>query len=166
MRIDVKHSDERGMQSVVGAVVIFVLTRLWLSGELATWFALLTGWFRGVESEGFSSATYAVVELVTSLVYGIGAIALLAWSGILWVIKDVAAAVRLWREKQEPATEPRIVNVDDDYAVSQIINEPFSDPVVDAMETLAGAVKDISERLEAVEAKPKAAATRGRKPSA
>jgi len=162
MQIDVRHRDEKGLQAVVGAVVIFVLTRLWLSGELATWFALITGWFRGVESSGFSSATYAIVELVTSLIYGIGAIAVLAWSGILWLVRDIAAAVRLWRERQEPATEPRVVNVDE-----PVVDDVPSDPIVDAIETLADAVKDIAGRLEAIEAKPVAPkATTRRKPSA
>jgi hypothetical protein len=117
MRIDVRHRDEKGLHAIVGAVVIFVLTRLWLSGELAGWFALITGWLRGVESSGFSSATYAVVELITSLIYGVGAVAVLAWSGVLWLIRDVAAAVRLWRGKQRIAVaEPRVVNVDEPVA--------------------------------------------------
>jgi uncharacterized membrane protein len=156
MRIDVRHRDEKGLHAVVGAVVIFVLTRLWLSGELAGWLALITGWLRGVESSGFSSATYAVVELITSLIYGIGAVAVLAWSGVLWLIRDVAAAVRLWREKQEPVAGPRVVNVDEDYAAAKIVSEPevYSDPLIDAIETLATAVKDIQVRIEAIETRP------------
>jgi hypothetical protein len=153
MRIDVRHRDEKGLHAVIGAVVIFVLTRLWLSGELAGWLALITGWLRGVESSGFSSATYAVVELITSLIYGIGAVAVLAWSGVLWLIRDVAAAVRLWREKQEPASEPRVVNVDEPVA-----DDIITDPLIDAIETLATAVKDIQSRIEAIEtAKPEPA---------
>jgi hypothetical protein len=146
MRIDVRHRDEKGLHAVIGAVVIFVLTRLWLSGELAGWFALITGWLRGVESTGFSSATYAVVELITSLIYGVGAVAVLAWSGVLWLIRDIAAAVRLWREKQEPVAEPRVVNVDE-----PVVDEIISDPLIDAIETLATAVKDIQARIEAIE---------------
>ena len=100
------------------------------------------------------------------MIYGIGTVAILAWSGILWVVRDVAAAVRLWRDKQEPVSEPRVVNVDDKQPM---VDEPeiFSDPIIDAIETLAGAVKDIASRLEAIEAKPVAPkATTRRKPSA
>lgn len=156
MRVDVRHRDEKGLHAVIGAVVIFVLTKLWLNGELAGWFALITGWVRGVESSGFSSATYAVVELITSLIYGIGAVVVLAWSGVLWLIRDVAAAVRLWREKQEPVTG---VLPDEDYAVERIIGQQeYTDPVIDAIETLAGSVKDLVARIEAIEtAKPEAA---------
>jgi hypothetical protein len=145
MQIDVRHRDEKGLHAIIGAVVIFVLTRLWLSGELAGWLALITGWLRGVESSGFSSATYAVVELITSLIYGIGAVAVLAWSGVLWLIRDVAAAVRLWRERNESQSEPRVVNVDEP------VPDDGSDPLIDAIETLATAVKDIQNRIEAIE---------------
>jgi hypothetical protein len=75
----------------------------------------------------------------------------------------------LWRDKQEPATEPRVVNVDEDYAASKIVSETeiYSDPVIDAIATLADAVKDSAGRLEAIEAKPVAPkATTRRKPSA
>jgi hypothetical protein len=160
MRIDVRHRDAKGLEAIVGAVVIFVLTRLWVSGELATWLALITGWFRGVESSGFSSATYAIVELVTSLVYGVGAVVILAWSGILWVVRDVAAAIKLYRESRES-----VVSVTVDDPPPQPASDPQSDPIIDAIETIAGAVKDISQRLDAIEAPPKAVA-RGRKPSA
>ena len=149
MRVDVRHRDEKGLHAVVGAVVIFILTKLWLSGDLAGWFALITGWLRGVESSGFSSATYAVVELITSLIYGIGAVAVLAWSGVLWLIRDIAAAVRLWRERQEPAVEPWVVNANE-----PVVDETISDPLVDAIETLATAVKDIQSRIEAIETRP------------
>lgn len=169
MRIDVRHEDTKGINSIVGAVVIFILTKLWLSGDLATWFAMITGWFRGVESTGFSSATFAVVELITSLIYGVGAVAVLAWSGILWLVKDVAAAVRLWREKQEPEPAYRVVNVDEPVASDVAVDEIISDPLVDAIETLAVAVKDVQTRMEAIEAKPaapKATSTRARKTNA
>jgi len=161
MRIDVRHRDAKGLEAIVGAVVIFVLTRLWVSGELSAWLALITGWFRGVESSGFSSATYAIVELATSLVYGVGAVAILAWSGILWVVRDVAAAIRLYRESRES-----VVSVTVDDSPPQPTSDLQSDPIIDAIETLAGAVKDISQRLDAIEAKPKTPAARGRKPSA
>jgi hypothetical protein len=143
-RIDVRHQDTRGIEAVVGAVVIFILTRLWLSGDLASWLAMITGWFRGTEPQGMSSATYAIVELLTSLVYGIGAISILVWSGIAWLVKDVAAAVRMVRERGQdlPAVE-----------IEQNAGE-IIDPVVDAIETLAAAVTQINERIDAIEAKP------------
>jgi transposase-like protein len=73
----------------------------------------------------------------------------LAWSGVLWLIRDVAAAVRLWRERNESQSEPRVVNVDEPVA------DDGSDPLIDAIETLATAVKDIQNRIEAIEtAKP------------
>jgi hypothetical protein len=153
MRIDVRHRDEKGLHAVIGAVVIFVLTRLWLSGELAGWLALIAGWLRGVESTGFSSATYAVVELITSLIYGVGAVAVLAWSGVLWLVRDVAAAVRLWRERNESQPDPRVVNVDEPVA-----DDIISDPLIDAIETLATAVKDMQSRIEAIETRPEPAA--------
>lgn len=147
MRLDVRHRDDRGLHAVIGSVAIFVLTRLWLSGELATWFALITGWLRGVESTGFSSATFAIVELATSLIYGVGAILLLAWSGILWLMRDIAAGVRMWRDGRD---EPKVVNVDEPAAAVE--TEIYSDPIIDAIESLADAVNDIARRIDVIEA--------------
>jgi hypothetical protein len=162
MRIDVLHRDDRGLQSVVGAVVVFVLTRLWWSGVLTDWFSLSAGWFRGDDPQAFSSATFAVVELLTSLIYGVGTVAILLWSGVLWFVKDIAAAVRLWREKQEPSREPIVVNVSDPGPVDEI----YTDPVIDAIETLAGTVKELLDRIEAIEARPAAEAKPAAKPRA
>jgi hypothetical protein len=146
MRIDVRHSDDRGKNALVGLVVIAILTKLWLSGDLAEWLQLVAVWFRG--TEGLNSATYVLIELLVSAIYGVGAFAVLAWSGLAWLVRDIADGIRQWRERDRPEPLPSVQP------------DPIGDPVVDAIETLAGAVKDLAGRVEAIEAKP---ATRARR---
>lgn len=151
MRVDVRHSDDRGKNALAGLVTVIILTKLWLSGDLAGWMQMLFGWFRG--DQGLSSATYVVIELLVSAIYGVGAVAILVWSGLTWVVRDVASGISQWRGRDRTETP---VIVSDEVFASQ-----SSDPVIDAIETLAGAVKELTERVDAIEKPSKSPARRG-----
>jgi hypothetical protein len=68
---------------------------------------------------------------------------------LAWLVRDIADGIRQWRERDRPEPLPSVQP------------DPIgSDPVIDAIETLAGAVKDLASRVEAIENKP---ATRARR---
>lgn len=136
-RINVRHTDDRGIAKLVGLVVSIVLTRLWLAGDLSDWLGMF---FRSVRGEeGMTSASYVVVAFLADLIYGVGTVAIVIWSGLWWLIGDVADGWRQWRSGGEAvAIDPVAESNSDSEAVSEVQGglEGVLQTIVENMESL------------------------------
>ena len=83
----------RGSEMLVGAVTLLVLFRLWSGGSLDGILRMLFFVVRG-EDEGLTSTTAVALDLVAQLVFGVGVVAIAAWSGVWAIVQDVIAGVR------------------------------------------------------------------------
>lgn len=148
-RVIVRHTDDRGIATLVGLVISIVLTRLWLAGDLSDWIGML---FRSVRGEeGMSSVSYVVVAFLADLIYGIGTVAVVVWSGLWWLIGDVAAGWRQWRGGGESV-------VADPVSESEAVAEP-QDGIQGVLQAIVENMESLQAQIDAM-AKPKPATRR------
>jgi hypothetical protein len=88
----------RGHEMLVGVVTLLVLFRLWSGGSLDGILRLLLIALRG--DEGMTSATAVLIEIVGQLIFGVGVVAIAAWSGLWAIVQDVLVGVRSFMNKK------------------------------------------------------------------
>ena len=88
----------RGPEMLVGLVVLIILGQLWLGGSLDGIIRVIFSQFRG--DEGMTSATYVIVDVIAQLIFGVGVVAVAAWSGLWAIVQDVIAGVRMFAAKR------------------------------------------------------------------
>jgi hypothetical protein len=84
----------RGHEMLVGVVTLLVFFRLWSGGSLDGILRLLLIALRG--DEGLTSATAVLLDIVAQLIFGVGVVAIAAWSGLWAIVQDVLVGVRSW----------------------------------------------------------------------
>jgi hypothetical protein len=94
----------RGPEMLVGLVVLIILGQLWLGGSLDGIIRVIFSQVRG--DDGMTSATYVVVDVIAQLIFGMGVVAVAAWSGLWAIIQDVLQGVRMLVAKRTP--EPSV----------------------------------------------------------
>lgn len=92
------------MATLVGLILTFILLRAWMFGDLfslvnaigfkMSGYAAPTGDFATPESMG--SVSYIFVAFIANAIYGVGQFAILAWSGLGWIINDLVTGYRQW----------------------------------------------------------------------
>jgi cell division protein FtsB len=100
----------RGHEMLVGVVTLLVLFRLWSGGSLDGILRLLLIALRG--DEGLTSATAVLIEIVGQLIFGVGVIAIAAWSGLWAIVQDVLVGVRSFMARREESTQDAIIESD------------------------------------------------------
>jgi hypothetical protein len=100
----------RGHEMLVGVVTLLVLFRLWSGGSLDGILRLLLIALRG--DEGMTSATAVLIEIVGQLIFGVGVIAIAAWSGLWVIVQDVLVGVRSFMARREESTQDAIIEAD------------------------------------------------------
>jgi hypothetical protein len=88
----------RGPEMLVGLVVLIILGQLWLGGSLDGIIRVIFSQMRG--DEGMTSATYVIVDVIAQLIFGVGVIAVAAWSGLWAIVQDVLQGVRMFAAKR------------------------------------------------------------------
>jgi len=88
----------RGPEMLVGLVVLIILGQLWLGGSLDGIIRVIFSEFRG--DDGMTSATYVIVDVIAQLIFGVGVVAVAAWSGLWAIVQDVIAGVRMFAAKR------------------------------------------------------------------
>jgi hypothetical protein len=88
----------RGPEMLVGLVVLLILGQLWLGGSLDGIIRVIFSEFRG--EEGMTSATYVIVDVIAQLIFGMGVVAVAAWSGLWAIVQDVLQGVRMFLAKR------------------------------------------------------------------
>ena len=88
----------RGPEMLVGLVVLIILGQLWLGGSLDGIIRVIFSEFRG--DDGMTSATYVIVDVIAQLIFGVGVVAVAAWSGLWAIVQDVVAGVRMFMAKR------------------------------------------------------------------
>jgi len=83
----------RGSEMLVGVVTLLVLFRLWSGGSLDGILRMLFFVMRG-EDEGMTSATAVLLDIAAQLIFGVGVVAIAAWSGVWAIVRDVILGVR------------------------------------------------------------------------
>lgn len=101
----------RGSEMLVGVVTLLVLFRLWSGGSLDGILRMLFFVLRG-EDEGLTSATAVLLDIVAQLIFGVGVVAIAAWSGIWAIVQDVIAGVRSFMARREESTQDAIIEPD------------------------------------------------------
>jgi hypothetical protein len=81
-------------------VVLLILGQLWLGGSLDGIIRVIFSEFRG--EEGMTSATYVIVDVIAQLIFGMGVVAVAAWSGLWAIVQDVLQGVRMFAAKRTP----------------------------------------------------------------
>jgi hypothetical protein len=101
----------RGSEMLVGVVTLLVLFRLWSGGSLDGILRMLFFVLRG-EDDGLTSATAVLLDIVAQLIFGVGVVAITAWSGIWAIVQDVIAGVRSFMARREESTQDAIIEPD------------------------------------------------------
>ena len=142
--VNVNIRDNRGIATLAGFVIVIILTRLWWTGLLADMFATAYS----PRGDGMGSATYMIVAFVANLIYGIGTVAVMVWSGLWWLITDIIAAFRQYlaerSAKQEVAT---------DIATTEGIETAGENPLVEILETIDSNIQSLALKLEEIDAR-------------
>jgi hypothetical protein len=100
----------RGPEMLVGLVVLLILGQLWLGGSLDGIIRVIFSEFRG--EEGMTSATYVIVDVIAQLIFGMGVVAVAAWSGLWAIVQDVLQGVRMFLARREESTQDAIIEPD------------------------------------------------------
>lgn len=143
--VTIRHQDTRGIATLIGFVTVLVLTRLWWTGLLADMFSAAYS----PKGEGLSSATYVILSFMANLVYGIGTVIVLAWSGLWWVIMDVVQGFRQMSQERQAKQEVADAVVNQAVA-EELVNEPVANPIVAALETIDANVRTTFEKVESL----------------
>lgn len=175
--VNITVRDNRGLATLVGFVTVLVLSRLWWTGLLADMCATAYA----PEGDGMSSVSYTIVAFVANLIYGVGTVLVMAWSGLWWVISDVANGFRQWSAERQ--TKQGVTDSATDAAMqseaSSAVLDTNSDELLSALQTIDQNVRtthdevqaiterlgSIDERVTAIESQPKTTTrtTRARK---
>ena len=160
--------DHRGLATLVGFVVVLILSRLWWTGMLTELFTAAC-----TPSDGaLTSVSYTIVAFIANLVYGVGTVIVLAWSGLWWLLLDILDGFRQWTRERQAKRE-----LADAVAVEEVTSSDATGGVGDTgilgvlkaidanvrtthtqLQELAGRIKGIDSRVTAVEeaaAKPR-----------
>ena len=97
----------RGSEMLVGVVTLLVLFRLWSGGSLDGILRMLFFVMRG-EDAGLTSTTAVALDIVAQLIFGVGVVAIAAWSGVWAIVRDVILGVRefLGSRLPQPSVAP------------------------------------------------------------
>jgi len=153
---EIKHVDNRGIATLVGLVVVAILTRMWLTNSLPDLFLAMYS----PTGEGLGSASYVIINFVANIVYGIGTAIVLVSSGLWWVITDVASGIR--QIMRERSAKQEIGEAVATQAVTEDIQQqpPADNPIVIALQTMNeniettfNSVQQIGEKVESLDAR-------------
>jgi hypothetical protein len=100
------------------------------------------------EDDGLTSATAVLLDIVAQLIFGVGVVAITAWSGIWAIVQDVIAGVRMFAARREESTQDAIIEPD----------------YVDALIRMSQNVEALQDQIDAMKAEAtwaKARATGG-----
>lgn len=154
--VNINVRDSRGLATLIGFVAVVVLSRLWWTGLLTEMCATAYA----PEGDGLNSVSYTVVSFVANLVYGVGTVLVMAWSGLWWVITDVIAGIRQWSKERQVKQD-----VTDSAAAAALKSEATvavadggSPDLLNALQTIDqnvrtthGEVQAITQQMEAIE---------------
>lgn len=143
--VNINIRDNRGVATLAGFVIVVILTRLWWTGLLSEMFSAAYS----PRGEGMTSATYMVVSLIANLIYGIGTVAVMVWSGLWWLIADVVQAFRQYMA--ERAAKSQMTNEIATEQAYQVAAEP--DAMVQLFETIDSNMQAIADRLDEIDAR-------------
>ena len=129
---------------LAGIVIVMILSRLWWTGLLADMF----GAAYSPSGEGMNSATYMIVAFIANIIYGIGTIAVLVWSGVWWLILDVVNAFRQYAA--ERAAKRQVI---DDIAAAEVDEATGQNPLVEILETIDQNMQAIADRMDEIDAR-------------
>ena len=136
--------DHRGMATLIGFVVVLILSRLWWTGMLTELFSV--AWTP--KDGALSSVSYTVVAFIANLVYGVGTVIVLAWSGLWWLILDILDGVRQW--SQERQTKRSLA---DSVAAEEVAGEVAApEPVTSNEPAILGALQAIDANVRTTHA--------------
>lgn len=174
----IQQKDTRGLATLVGLVATLVLSRLWWTGALEEMIATVYQ----PEGEALSSTTYVVLSFAANVIYGVGTVLVMAWSGLWWLIGDVTAGIRRIvsdRKAVKDATDDVVVDAEAEQTLPmQIVDALMAmernvkathDMASKATEYVAGLKGDVEQlkgRLDAMEtvaAEPKPKTTTRRR---
>jgi len=160
-----RHSSDSGIATLIGLILTFILLRAYLVGDLFKLVNIVgfrTGGFESVDMESPGSiglASFIIISFLANVIYGVGQFAILAWSGLGWVLSDIVAGYRRWSTERmgihidQPTVSPspasvRVVEPD---PLEQILGQ-FQDNLLTLQESLS----DLSDRVDSL-ATPKPA---------
>lgn len=143
----IQHRDNRGLATLVGFVTVAILTRLWWTGMFADYLAMAA-----TPGEGMGSASYAVVSLVANVIYGIGTVVVLAWSGIWWLITDIISGIRQAIAEKRAAREITNAIATEEIA-ADVAGNPGQDPLVEILQTIETNMQSIADKIEEIDAR-------------
>ena len=138
--VNINVNDNRGLATLVGLVIVIILTRLWWTGLLADMFAAAYS----PAGEGMGSATYMMLAFLANVIDGIGTVTILAVTGLWGLIWDVASGVRQYM--QERAAKRAIVD--------GVVNEEISSPaLIDILQTIESNMQSIADKMDEIDAR-------------
>ena len=133
--MNIQTTDRRGLEQLIGYIVLGILTRLWWTGDLQAWLSLVP-FLRG-ESQPLMSSTAAIIELASEIAWGVGTLAILVFSGTWAALRDLTAYAVAFVRERLPQAEPA---------------EPVVDPIVEVLEQITAKIAEIEARLPAPKA--------------
>jgi len=142
--VNINIRDNRGIATLAGFVIVIILTRLW-------WTGLLTDMFQAAYSpsgEGMTSATYMIVAFIANLIYGIGTVFVLIWSGIWWMILDVVQAIRQYAAERAAKQQ-----VEDGIATEEMYDAAGQNPMIEILETIESNMQTIADKIDEIDAR-------------
>lgn len=164
--VNINIRDNRGLATLIGFVAVLVLTRLWWTGILSDMFATVYS----PKGEGMTSVSYTVVAFAANLVYGLGTVIVMAWSGLWLVVMDIFDGFRQWaaeRKAKGEVTDAAVVNAVAIETADGTGPEPFDLALalttIDVnirnlnaeIESVAGKFDVLEQRVAAIESTPK-----------
>jgi hypothetical protein len=142
--VNITVRDNRGIATLAGFVIVIIFTRLWWTGLLAEMFSAAYS----PQGDGMTSATYMVVAFVANLIYGIGTVAVLLWSGVWWLILDVINAFR-----QYAAERAAVKQVARNETNAEVVDASGENPLVEILQTIESNMEEIAAKIEEIDAR-------------
>ena len=142
--VNITVRDNRGIATLAGFVIVIIFTRLWWTGLLAEMFSAAYS----PQGDGMTSATYMVVAFVANLIYGIGTIAVMVWSGVWWLILDVISAFR-----QYAAERAAVKQVASNEVSEEVVDATGENPLFGILEAIDSNMQSLADKLEEIDAR-------------
>lgn len=142
--VNINIRDNRGITTLAGFVVVVILTRLWWTGLLADIFAAAYS----PQGDGMGSATYMIVAFIANLIYGIGTVVVMVWSGLWWLVADVISAIRMYAAERTAKND-----ASETLLETEIVEGVNENPLIEILQTIEGNMQAIVDRIEEIDAR-------------
>lgn len=143
--VNINIRDNRGIATLAGLIIVLILTRLWWTGLLSE---MLAGFYSPTGEAMNSPFSYMIMAFIANIIYGIGTIFIMIWSGLWWVIADIVQGFRQWAA--ERAAREQLVN---DLAADEVDEATGQNPMIEILQTIESNMQVIADKIDEIDAR-------------